>query len=182
LSSEAGVGKSGKESLSNTFFDIHCTQILGSAHEPSGLAVVGIWNRKANVQCEPTATLVSARARGADGVLVESGVVEPISSSRREGGADFCPVGGEPLVITRNRLWRFCLQIFAEPLYTSADDGPHPCDGGHDEFRATGAGNACASGTTTCWSRSADGSSTHMLGHPPRRSMPPRKACTATRA
>jgi hypothetical protein len=38
--------------------------------------------------------------------------------------------------------------------------------GGHDEFRATGAGNACASGTTTCWPRSADGSSTDMLDRP----------------
>jgi len=74
-----------------------------------------------------------------------------------------------------NRLWRFCSQIFTEPLYKSADDGPHPCDGGHDGFRATGAGNACASGTTTCWPRSADGSSTQMLGRPPRGSMQPRK-------
>jgi hypothetical protein len=65
-----------------------------------------------------------------------------------------------------NRLLRFCSQIFTEPLYSSADDGPHPGDGGHDGFRATGAGNACAPGTTRCWPRSADGSSTDMLDRP----------------
>jgi hypothetical protein len=58
----------------------------------------------------------------------------------------------------------------------------HPCDGGHDEFRATGAGNACASGTTTCWSRSADGSWRDMPGRPATLSKRPRKTCTATMA
>jgi hypothetical protein len=79
-----GEGRCGKGSLTNTFSDIAHGTTTSLPTTPPKSADLEDWIRLANVDDEAPTRAAGCRARVAEGVVMESGVVGPINSTRRK--------------------------------------------------------------------------------------------------